>query len=234
MAPINPGITNLIAWWTLNETSGNRADSHTGEHTAADNNTVTYDTGKISNAAKFTRTNSEYLLVTDHDDFDVTGAFSIGCWVKSSAAAANSDTAIFTKGDGAAYGIHFAGTAGANDHKIYFVINAGIRATGTTVFNDNTWHFIIVVYNLTTAKIYVDNSEDGTGNYSSAVTATADNLTVGKRAAQYYDGLCDELFMYSKALDADERTWLYNSGDGRTYTDVNPPPSTFIPKVIMF
>ena len=36
-----PSIADLLAWWQLDEASGNRADSHTGGYTLTDNNTVT-------------------------------------------------------------------------------------------------------------------------------------------------------------------------------------------------
>lgn len=39
-------LTNLTAWWSLNERSGNRADEH-GGYTLTDNNTVTYALGKV-------------------------------------------------------------------------------------------------------------------------------------------------------------------------------------------
>ena len=51
---------DIIAWWTLDETSGSRSDSH-GTATLSDNNTVGYATGKQSNAASFVEANTEYL-----------------------------------------------------------------------------------------------------------------------------------------------------------------------------
>jgi hypothetical protein len=43
----------------------------------------------------------------------------------------------------------------------------------------------------------------------------------------YLNGYLDEAFLYRRLLTLDEVTWLYNSGAGRAYADVNPSsPST--------
>jgi hypothetical protein len=232
MTETNPGIDNLIAWWSMNETSGDRADSRNGL-TATDYNTVTYDDGIQSNAAKFTAANSEYFYVSDNDKLDITGAFSFGFWFKTPGAP-ESDCGIFDKLG--AYGVRHAGTAGANDHKFYFLVNGTIRATSGTAFNDDAWHLGIFVYNLTTAKIYVDLVEDGTGNYSTAVASNAAVIAIGSRTdiSSYYNGLLDEVFLFDKALSADEMEWLYNSGAGRKYSDLTGAATPYIPRVIYF
>ena len=51
---------DLISWWSMDEESGERADSH-GTMTLTDNATVLYDTGKVGNAADFEAGTSEYL-----------------------------------------------------------------------------------------------------------------------------------------------------------------------------
>lgn len=233
MAGTNPGTTDLVEWWTLDETSGNRVGSH-ASHTATDTNTVTYDTGKQGNAAKFTRANSETLVISDHADFDISGNFTLGCWLWTAGAAGSSDTGLWWK-DGA-YELQFGGTGGANDHKIYFYTNGGLRTTSTTAFNDSAWHFVICEYDGTNCTIYVDNSQDAQGAFSSAVTTNSNDVYIGTRnlANSYYEGLIDEMFLYARALSANEREWLYNDGDGRTYSDLSVVVETFIPKIIMF
>ena len=56
---------DLVAYWNLNETSGDRADATGNGHTLTDNNTVGYATGKINNAASFVAANSGYLSIAD-------------------------------------------------------------------------------------------------------------------------------------------------------------------------
>ncbi len=62
--PVNPGTGNLAAWWSFDEASGARNDSHGSSH-LTDNNTVTSAAGKKSNAASFASANAEYLNRSD-------------------------------------------------------------------------------------------------------------------------------------------------------------------------
>ena len=50
MAEVNPGTTDLVSWWELNEESGTRVDAH-GSNDLADNETVLYGTLVQGNAA---------------------------------------------------------------------------------------------------------------------------------------------------------------------------------------
>ncbi len=62
---VSPGTTNLVSWWKLDESSGNRSDSQSN-NLLTDNNTVTSIAGKKNNAAHFTLANSEYLSIPDN------------------------------------------------------------------------------------------------------------------------------------------------------------------------
>ena len=82
MAMVNPGTTNLIAWWTLNEASGTRADSHINALTLSDINTVGSDVGKVNNAASFVRANTEYLSRTSEAALQMsTSDIFFGAWI---------------------------------------------------------------------------------------------------------------------------------------------------------
>ena len=78
----NPGTANLVGDWSMDETSGTRADSH-GTNNLTDNNTVGSTTGVISNAASFVSANSEYLSSTTVP-VSGTGARSMEVWFKTS------------------------------------------------------------------------------------------------------------------------------------------------------
>jgi uncharacterized repeat protein (TIGR01451 family) len=62
----NPGTTNLAAWWTMDERSGTREDSHVNNYDLTDNNTVGYnDMGVQGRAASFVAASQERLTVQD-------------------------------------------------------------------------------------------------------------------------------------------------------------------------
>ncbi len=77
-------LNNLIAHWKLDESSGNRADSHTNGLTLTDNDTVPSATGKVYGlAADIEIGNTEWLSrvsesLLQFGDID----FSFDAWVK--------------------------------------------------------------------------------------------------------------------------------------------------------
>src|SRR3972149_6237025 len=74
--------TNLISYWYLDETSGNRADS-VGSNTLVNNNSVTSGTGKINEAADFEVSNSEFFEVADNASLSTGDIdFTISAWVQ--------------------------------------------------------------------------------------------------------------------------------------------------------
>lgn len=76
-------LTDLVAWYSLDEESGTRVNVHNpGTYDLTDNNTVGYDTGMAGNAASFVDTNSEYLS-NDTCPLDLTQDWTIAGWFSS-------------------------------------------------------------------------------------------------------------------------------------------------------
>jgi hypothetical protein len=77
----------------------------------------------------------------------------------------------------------------------------------------NTWHHFAGVYDGTTVKYYLDGVLQGSGNYVSGVTFGTTNFFLGSSAgngSNFYEGLTDDITMYSRALSAEEVKYLYN------------------------
>jgi len=57
--------------------------------------------------------------------------------------------------------------------------------------------------------------------------ASSEALTIGAAKnngiVNYWDGLIDEVTIYKRTLSGGERSWLYNNGLGRAYSDLTPP-----------
>ena len=215
-------LTSLISWWSLDETSGTRADSH-GSNTLADNNTVTYATGKQSNAAQFTSANSEYLSVSfGHGLGGGARDWSIAFWVYLDSL--DQQTFMFT-GDGTA--------ASSNDYFIgynsgvsrYFLnIPSGgsynrLDANNYGAPSTATWANIVCYYNNGTTELGIIVN-DGTANTSTTASPNAKNASfyLGSWfASQYTNGRLDEVAFWSRLLTASEITAIYNGGNGVAY-----------------
>ena len=113
--------TSLVSYYELEETSGERADSH-GSDTLTDNNTVTSGTGIQGDAAVFVSTNSEYLSDTTHSAPTGGNPRSFSCWVKSST---NSEQSILSYGTSVSAGEF---TWSFNENLM------GLRTSGQNIF----------------------------------------------------------------------------------------------------
>lgn len=229
---------NLVSYWKLDESSGNAADS-VGSNTLTNNNTTAYAAGKINNGADFELSFSNSLSITDaaQTGLDLTGAFTISFWVKPESvvsgyhtmvskggiSVAASDTTtqylIWRDNDGAgsAERVQFlVRTAGANKEIGY--------TTGSAILNAGTWYHIVAYYNPSTKmELFINNVSvaSSTSSVPASLVNTARPFGLGAdeaaTAANFFDGVIDEVGIWNRVLTSDEITSLYNSGNGWQY-----------------
>jgi len=216
----NPGTSNLVSSWSMDETSGTRADSH-GSNDLTDNNTVSYATGVISNAANFISANSENLSSSTQP---VTGAGARAAefWFKTSSTADQALTSYGQNANGQWWRIRI------ENGVIYQRVTNGAKSWSNT-WNDGNWHHLVMQVDANSTIDDVVLYIDGTLQSSSGATTTqaintgTGDLYFGREASGSigYDGDIDECRYWNRVLTADEITWLYNSGSGRSYSDIS-------------
>jgi len=111
----------------------------------------------------------------------------------------------------------------------------GVAVTGSTPINDGKWHHIVVVRDESTNenRLYVDGVKEdwATHDYGAGFDATT-TLGMGYMAYHgtpdyYYDGLLDEIALYSRALSETEiKTHYYLA---RGYCDTCDSPVRIMP-----
>jgi hypothetical protein len=232
--PTNPGTTNMVGWWSMDETSGNRADSHSNGLTLTDNNTVTYEAGKVSNAAVFTAANYEYLNRASSSALQMgTSDITLCTWVKFTSTA--SSQMIVGKDDI---------TSGTREFKLFisgatltfyvFDTTTGYDAVAwSSTSTTSTWYFVCGWTEKSASKIYI--SVNAGTPVSANLTASRNGsgtgvFQIGGHANTYnLSGSIDETVYYKRTLTTDEIAWLYNSGSGRNYcgvADCSTPTAT--------
>lgn len=223
--------TNLVAGWTLNEAGGNRADS-VGSNTLTDNNTVTQATGKIGNAAQFTSANNESLSIADNAALSMGDVdFALACWVyfdstgnrglmgKYNYSANQREYVIVTETSGT---LRFRFAVSANGTS-----NTTVNSTAG-VPTTSTWYFVMAWHDSVADKIFISVNDqatpdelahsggvfNGTSDFRmGALLATADGYAM--------NGRIDESPVWKNYIpSATERTWLYNSGNGRSVAEI--------------
>lgn len=217
-------LTGLVAYWKLDEASGNRADS-VGANTLTDNNTVTSTTGKVGSAADFEVDNSESLSISDNAVLSMGNIdFTLAGWVMlDTKTAIRAVIAKYTTvGNQREYMVRYES---ATDRFVFRVSADGVNNTAVSADNlgspsTDAWYFIVAWHDAAadTINIQVNN---GAANSTAHATGVLDGTSVfylgSREGTDFFDGLIDETGLWKRALTAAERAYLYNGGAGRTY-----------------
>jgi len=186
--------SSLVAFWPLDEASGNRLDRK-GSSTLADNNTVTSAAGHTYPlAAEFVIANSEFLSAADSatlssGNIDLWGA----CWVYPSAV--NVSTCIVGKW-------HTTGNrewqlAQSNANVVFQVSPDGTSTgngavTATNALTANTWTLVVFYHDATNnlLGISVDGGAFTTAAHTTGIFDSAAAFNIGRQAsaAAYFGG----------------------------------------------
>lgn len=219
-------LTGLISYWKLNEASGTRADS-VGSNNLTDNNTVTRVLGKQSGAAQFVLANTEYLSVASNSSLQVGNEpFCICGWVYLSTNATTQS--LFSKYNTSS-NRQFLVDYVTGTNRFRFVVSPDGSATVTQVYANNfgapstgTWYFICAWHDSVgdTVNIQVNNGTADSAAFVGGVFPTGNgDFTIGSNSGggSYLNGYADEIGFWKRLLTTEEKTRLYNSGNGITY-----------------
>ncbi len=227
----NPGITDLISYWPMDEVLGTRVDVHGSNHLAS-NNGVGSTTGVQGLAADFELDNNEYLSKADNAELSIAPgqSFTFAGWVNFESVIGASPYNLLSKalggGGSSEYYIHLW-----NDRLLLKVRNSddsGEASVQTTILLIDTTYFVRAWYDSVadTINIQIDDGTpfEATGLPELGLDGNHDfRFGIGPWG-EYLDGWLDEWCFYKRVLTTAESGWLYNSGSGRTYSEINPPP----------
>lgn len=224
---------NLVSYYKLDESSGNAADS-VGSNTLTNNNSTAFATGKINNGADLELTSSNSLSKTSPVDVAFTSSFTINCWVKPESLSSDGTRLVIASKyyDGSVRGWYFglAESSGADNTKLHARLGntAGSAAvdyySNTGAVAAGTWAMVTMVFDDTSdlVRFYVNGTAWGTTAKTDQIAASSANLYIGAEGNngspnQFFDGLLDEVGIWSRALSAAEVISLYNASIGKQY-----------------
>lgn len=216
------GISGLVAYWPMDETSGTSVadasgNGNTGTMTNMDGATD-HVAGIIGNGLDFDGVN-DYVNAGSGAVLDNLGDMTVCAWVNSRPILNGTWAHIVSKYDA-------SGTTGWDLYQgggAYSNSGYGYRETGFE--SDGNWdHYCAVNTQLATdgtnITIYMNNTIQNTGNatYGAGGSDAANNLIIGMFAAigDPFNGVLDEVRIYNRALTADEVSQIYNYTGGTT------------------
>lgn len=222
---MNSLYAGLIGYWPLWEASGTRYDTSGGGTSLTAFNTPTQQVGPVLSAAGFTAASSQSLQAATGPLLGATD-LTFTCWVYLT----NKTThhGIVTKNDvGGSYvslSYNFSAdrfTWSPRSLGYVFANTFGIPAL-------NKWYFVAGWVDLASATGTIEVNATAADTGAATITAAADTtgfVYVGydPDLPGYMNGYIAEVGMWRRVLSKQERTWLYNNGDGRTYPFTSSP-----------
>lgn len=221
--------TNLVSYWKLDESSGNAADS-VGSNTLTNNNTTPFVAAKINNGADMENSSAQSFSITDASQtgLDITGDMSISLWVNLESAPSGDVMYFVTKykaGGNNSYAFDYQDSAGTKNLLFANSFNgtADVAVTVAQTLTLGSWFHLVAVYTAAagSCQFYVNGSSLGTptGLGTSIFNGTADFSLGGQDGGSSvkFDGIMDEVGVWSRTLTSGEVTTLYNGGAGISY-----------------
>lgn len=209
-------LTGLVAYYTMNEPSGNLVDS-TGNNTITTFSGSYGATGILGNCISLAGT-TQYATVPNKANFTNTsgGSLSINMWIYMTNAHLTTTANLF--GD-TNVGWYFPYDQGTNQYDLRYYIATTAFTDGTaTTYAASTWYMITMVKSAGTVSFYRNGILLGTpSTIGGDATVTYDKYIGGDPASEPFPGRIDEVGYWSRALTTGEITTLYNAGVGKTY-----------------
>ena len=215
-----PPTAGLLGYWTFNEDTGTVANDSSGNGYTGAVSGAAWVPGYIGSALRFNGSSNYVATVA----IPFTNAFSVSAWVNPAVTtqAAYARIAETQYNNGLYLGINSGGT------KYKFIVNGATGATGTcgSAFGcaeggkvSTGWHLVTGTYDGSTAILYVDGTQVATETFT-APSRISLPLYIGRffGASGYgWNGMIDEVRLYSRALSSAEVFAIYNyTGQGTT------------------
>jgi len=200
-----PLFTNIAAWWTLDEKAGAVAYDRTPNNNNAAIFGASPITGVIDGAFHFDGVN-DYLRVLDSESLHLTTHYTFEFWLKCSHVP-DLTTAwgefLFYKSPS-----FFMSVKGTADNKAQIKIFTwgGLPLSTTPKFEPQQWNHFVHTYDHITMSFYLNGALFVSGGAVGSLPASILVLLIGQQKAdgKWFYGDLDNVYIYSRALDATE------------------------------
>ena len=161
-----------------------------------------------------------YVKVPDAADLRPS-QLTLEAWINPDAKPSTYNTVINKSSDGSwsdGYGLYWNGTS-----NLRFFVNSytGAGAIETPV-TKGSWSHVVATYDGSTLNLYVNGVLATSKSYSTPITNSLQELSVGEGAGGYYwRGGLDEVAVYGTALTAAQVAQHYSRGTRPVYGSVN-------------
>ena len=226
--------SGMVARWSFDESSGNRADSVGGNTLIPYSGTVTRTTGKVGSTPYGLSIANVYtdFNAGDSAGLSPTGDFTIAFWIKL-----NAKTHL--NGIVSKYDLNVSGSRSflvdysSGTDRFRFTVRGSAETTVSNTFSPTVgvWYHVVARHNNgANIKIRVSTGAtpgtDVTSAHTTGVQNTTTDFMVGNitragipdSGGLYLDGVIDELQIWNRSISDSEVLEVFNGGSGREYS----------------
>lgn len=221
-------LHGMVSHWRMDELSGIRFDSHFTNHlpvtpsgfvTNVTGKVTNFITGSVSNAIDFQGGYLELApghWITPSNAFGTT--FTFAGWALLDSVLG--EQAFISQFEGAVGG-YVIQTSTTN--LIFYVDGTGAldSITANIFLQTGTWYFFVAWHDsaLDTINIQINNGIIASKSHTDGIVSPNGNFTMGNQnsSPRPMNGRLDSVSYWRRALSTEERTALYNNGNGLDY-----------------
>jgi hypothetical protein len=206
------GTGRLVARWRFDDRTGQRVADASGHGYDGQIRGDPVWTDGIAGGALRLDGKGNYVEIGANPEFNTVNQITVAAWFKIRGFDREWQT-ILTKGDTAWRLQKNRGT------RCLSFACSGLKMAdewgavrGRTRVDDNQWHHAAGVYDGTRISLYIDGKLDASAPASGPIAANNEPVLIGEnseRTGRLWDGLLDDVRLYSYALAEDEITALY-------------------------
>ncbi len=226
-------LDSLVAWypfsWNANDFSGH------GHHGTVYGATLTADRYGNPNSAYLFDGINDYIQVPYSVELNPPKRMTVSSWVKADSwgSLSYSNYVLGTEQSGnKGYSLRGGATTAT------FMIGSGgawwPAETASGAIASDRWYHLTGVYDGTAVRLYINGVEMVTTACYDTITPATIELIIGTSPGsflRYFDGVIDDIRIYSRALDSCEIDFLYHEGG---YTGIEErPEKPFLPQSVI-
>jgi len=216
----NPGKTDLVSYYAFEESSGTDCfDSHTGGFDGTIVNALVNQTGKVGKCYQYDF--GDYVTFGNVFSFPSSSSFTISAWIYCFDNNRDDEQKIYAKS-----GNYALGTLKNTDGEIRLHNSTQRDETGETYILNQQWMHCMFVIDGINTNVYFDGVLRITRTDAS-LTSNTNPFYIGGTwkvdgtlVTEEWGGWIDELSIFDIALTGDNALWFYNSGNGRSFSDL--------------
>ena len=206
-------LDNLAIYMSFDDVQGDKVmdGSENGNHGTIMKASLAKGKGKYGNAMEF-KGGDNHVLIKSSKSLSIDDEVSISAWVNWNDAPGNGWLTVIANGMQGGPWENYGLFVNRGSRYFYFTLSAGGEGahktmnSGAGTTEPETWMHCVCTYDGKDAKIYVDGDLRNQAPHGLKLVGGDQDLRLGHRggSGHWYNGLLDEIAVFSVALDEDQ------------------------------